>query len=105
MKPKFRVKLDIGEGYDNFEQYSISLENVIPESLSAECPHCSVYSTMRLDSIVNRASWKFDLICTCTHCEKTIFAQTEYGSNYSGNDEIPPADYTSVISIYPQKTR
>lgn len=103
MKPKFKVTLDVQNHYN--QQYDAEytvLESVVPESLSLQCPHCSVYSTMRLDANVKRVGWKFDLICTCTHCEESVFVQAEYLSSEANDDSIAPSDSTNVISIYPR---
>lgn len=102
MKPKFRVSLDVQEKLDvDREEYYSVLESVTPESFSLKCPHCDVYSTMHIESSIKRLDWEFDLICTCTHCEQSVFAQVQYNFSQQYND-IASADSTSVIAIFPQ---
>lgn len=105
MKPKFKVSLDVQEGYNaDYDTHYTYLQKVTPESLSAHCPHCGVYSTMKIEATVKRLNWRFDLICTCTHCEETVFVQAEY---LTSNEDvgIAPPDSTNVISIYPQRRK
>lgn len=58
MKPKFEVKFET-EYYNNheFDCYHLNLLDVIPKCLSFICPHCQVYSVMKIDTVVKR----FDL--------------------------------------------
>ena len=105
MNSKFKVDLVVEQAYHgDTETYYTYLENVLPKSLSIDCPHCDVYSTMRIESIVKRIEWKFDLTCSCTHCEKTIFAQVEYVTVGTLDGDIAPDDSTNVIAIYPHKS-
>ena len=105
MKSKFRVHLDIQQGYNsNSDDYYAFLNGVTPDSLSLQCPHCGVYSTMIIEANVKRSDWKFDLICTCTHCEQSVFAQVQYNIN-DEYDKIPPEDSTSVNFVFPQRRK
>jgi hypothetical protein len=105
VESKFRVELDIREAYHgDTDTYYTYLENVSPKSLSIDCPHCGVYSTMRIETIVKRINWQFDLTCSCTHCEKSVFVQVEYITAGTFDSDIAPEDSTNVIAIYPRKS-
>lgn len=105
MRTKFKVIRDIREGFhSDSDTYYTYLENVIPKSLSIDCPHCNVYSTMRIEAIVKRAEWQFDLLCTCTHCEESVFAQAEYVTFGTVDGDIAPEDSTKVITVYPNRS-
>lgn len=111
MKPKFSVSTEVEECTDEYDRYYTVLENVIPESLSIQCPHCNTYCAMRFEAIVNRPNWKFDLTCTCPHCENSMFVQAAYKEATPAQEiEYPDGQVelvdpvpacTEVTSIYP----
>lgn len=111
MRSKFSVSTEVEEYTDEYDRHHTVLENVIPESLSILCPHCGTYSAMRLEAIVNRPNWKFDLTCTCPHCENSVFVQAGYKEAVptqeiewpDGPVELidPVPAFTEVTSVYP----
>lgn len=56
MNPQFEVEFEteLRRSNDYNEDQHIILLDVIPQSLSLNCPHCQVYSVMRFDSTVKR---------------------------------------------------
>jgi len=78
MEPRFKVRLDVSHHQTEYEQQYTVLDDVVPESIALQCPYCSLYGIMRIDTNFKRPSWKFDLICSCPSCQSSIFVEAEY---------------------------
>jgi len=94
MKPKLKVKIERTDTRSEYYPDGYSIDGIILESLSLLCPHCGVYASITIDKFIERDSWKFDIIGSCVHCEKTVFVQSEY---------VYDKGEMEIISIYPQK--
>jgi hypothetical protein len=83
-QPKFKVQLATETYPDANREHVewVTLEDVIPESVSVICPHCEVYSGLQiaqtLKHLPQHGKWSFDLICTCPNCEQSVFVQATY---------------------------
>lgn len=94
----FKVTTHIVRRMDEYDREYFLVEAVTPESLSLLCPHCDVYSSMRIDASYERESWEFDFICSCPHCEKTVFTKAQYSESY---DDDVFKEETKVTSVFP----
>lgn len=99
MKTIFKAKIETKHDTDEYERYYEILEDVIPESITGNCPHCGVYSLMRFDAVVTREGWSFDFICSCSHCNKSVFVQAGYVSEPVAQNNLEGK--TEVFSVYP----
>lgn len=118
-QPKFQVEISYEDGDPSYS-HSRYLADVKPKSLSLECPHCGVYSSMILDASVRQGpDWRFDFICRCPHCEESVFVQARYveeqlvtddwGISFdtdidTGRQDPIPAS-CEVIAIYPYRSQ
>lgn len=88
MRPKLRIKFDVQWIVDDYENYHSHLHEIIPESLSAPCPYCQVYSVIRVDALVTDPSLlegsvvvedsqliSIFMVGSCPSCEMTLFVQ------------------------------
>ena len=100
-KPVFKVDVVTSSHGDGYGGDYTTLDDVIPKSLSAACPHCGVYSSMKLDAVVERSSWEFDFVCSCPHCEETVFAKAKYHDEYFYGAEVDFEEREEVTSIFP----
>lgn len=120
MNPKFEVKFETEFWQDEYEHHHLVLLDVIPQSLSLNCPHCQVYSVMRFDSTVKRfeiddkygISFRdnqdllFDLICSCPSCNETVFVQAKAHANpypKAGYEELDDSSGAEVEAVYPYR--
>jgi len=122
MKTKFEVKFEKEFWVDYYDQQQIRLRDVIVQPICLSCPHCQVYSVMNVDSKLERfendeengisfrdKNLLFDFICSCLHCNKTVFVQAQVHGNvvdssYQPKDE-PLEELSSgkILSIYPYR--
>jgi Domain of unknown function (DUF4145) len=125
MNPKFEVKFETNLQHDPYyDNYSILLLDVIPKSLSLNCPHCQVYSVMRFDSIVKRfetdnecgisvqdENLLFDFVCSCPNCNNTVFVQAQAQAStvrlhpIEVYEELEASSGGQIVSIYPYRKR
>jgi hypothetical protein len=91
MAPRFKVRLDVSQHEDEYEHQYTILDDVIPESITLQCPHCSLYGVMYIDTALKRSSWKFDFICSCPNCQNSIFVEAGYREPIEEDNSI----YTS----------
>lgn len=127
MNPKFEVKFEteLRRSNDYNEDQHIILLEVIPQSLSLNCPHCQVYSVMRFDSTVKRfetdyedgisfedaENLLFDFVCSCPNCSNTVFVQAQAQPNKNFTD--PKTTYEKldtsfggkIVSISPYRKK
>ncbi len=127
MKTKFDVEFKTeycNQYMDGDYRYTyLKLLDVIPKSLSLTCPHCQIYSVMRLDSSIKRfetdeedsitfrdvsdapENLLFDFICSCPSCDQTIFVQAQAiiisPIDNATYDVFDLSFGGKVISIYP----
>lgn len=127
MNPKFEVEFET-EYHAIDERHYLSLLDVIPKSLSFSCPHCQVYSIMRIDSMKQRFKvgehlynsiafrdsevFPFDFICTCPSCDSSVFVQAQAQVEAiferedgvrSDTEVLSDSSGGEVISIYPSR--
>ncbi len=117
MKHKFEVRFETEYCHNHhLDCYHLNLLDVIPKSLSFSCPHCQVYSVMKLDTAVKRFNLDeyeiiaratenllFDFICSCPNCKSTIFVQAMAQINVTDDTEIDENSGGQIIAIYPYR--
>lgn len=111
MNSKFEVKFETEYWEDHYEEQHLRLLDVIPKSLSLSCPHCQVYSVMKLDNVVecfeadeygisfDTGNLLFDFISSCPNCDGTIFVQAQVNIK----EELDESSAGEVIAIYPHR--
>lgn len=126
MNHKFEVKFKTEYSHSEYGVQFIKLVDAAPKSLSLSCPHCQVYSVMRLDRSIQRFEADdedgiafgnankllFDFICSCPSCDNTVFVQAQAWANavapYPKEAHSEILDEFSggeVVSIYPYKKK
>lgn len=123
MNPKFEVEFKTEYWEDHYEHQHLRLLNVVPKSLSLLCPHCQVYSVMKLDSVVRRfdigeygipfrdnGNLLFDFICSCPNCDSTIFVQAQAkvevirpNATHKALEKIGGSSGAEIIAVYPYR--
>jgi hypothetical protein len=119
MNPKFEVKFETKYCLDDYDYQQLILLDIVPKCLVLNCPHCEVYSVMRLDSVIKRfkadefsiafcndENFLFDLICSCPNCHSTIFVQAQAKVKVvckEGLEELEESSRGEVIAIYPYR--
>lgn len=116
MKPKIEVRFETDYWEDPYEHYHIKLLNIELDCLSIICPHCQVYSVMRIDTIIKRFDFgddgiiireketvPFDLICNCPNCRNTIFVKAQAYLNVTKNTEINESSGGEIVEIFPSR--
>jgi hypothetical protein len=120
MNTKFKVKFETKLWINKYDQEYLSLLNVIPQLLSLNCPHCQVYSVMKIDSTVERferdneddisyldKNLLFDFICSCPNCDHTVFVQAQAHGNAvcpdsrAADEQLEASSSGKILSVYP----
>lgn len=120
MNTKFEVKFKTNFGIGSDVGTYLRVLDVIPQPICLNCPHCQVYSVMKVDSTVNRfekdqrndISFRdkillFDFICSCPQCKNTIFIQAQvYGNTVDSdtkmtNEPLEVLSSGNILSVYP----
>ena len=123
MNSKFEVKFETEYWEDPYEQQHLKLLDVVPKSLSLSCPHCQVYSVMKLDSVIKRfesndeygvafrdaEDLPFDFICSCPNCGNTVFVEAKAQAKVihphprAAYDELDESSGGEIVAIYPYR--
>lgn len=116
MESKFEVRFKTDYWEDPYEHVHLMLYDIEPQSLSLQCPHCAVYSSLRIEKTVKRFDWEddgvvvqplqsgsFDFICSCPHCRNTIFVQAAAHIFVTNRTEIEKTSGGTIVSYYPYK--
>jgi hypothetical protein len=122
MNTKFKVKFETKLLINDWDQEYLSLLNVIPKLLSLNCPHCQIYSVMKIDSTVERferdneddISYRdknllFDFICSCPNCDHTVLVQAQADGNAvcpdsrAADEQLEASSSGKILSVYPYR--
>lgn len=86
MKNKIQFDIEVEDNFYEGEFQNVVVTGVQPKSLSAVCPHCSVFVVLTKDAVVSRSELNFDLICHCPNCTKSIFTQVSLDCDIGSSD-------------------
>ncbi|MDP8933719.1 MAG: DUF4145 domain-containing protein [Cyanobacteriota bacterium] len=126
---KFEVKFETAFWADHHGRH-LRLDDVRPQSIRLNCPHCQVYCGMKIDSTVERfekdsgkpfrrdneegisfrdKNLVFDFICSCPQCNNTVFVQAQAHGNAvdssprATDEQLEALSNGKILSVYPYR--